>query len=201
MTADRRHAGDRRRAAAPPSHSAATARLIVRPRRGWPRRPLRARRRQPHFEPQGKCGSATRTSLSGSRPPRRTALQRKSSRAICSSRSAVRRSSFGWVGTLYPGPEKTLPRMHRTSRRHLGRPISVCLGEASARPAAVLAAQDDRAADRGGDVSGVADVQRQAGPASRGPRSLERRKLARPPGPETRATALPMMACRSIYRA
>ncbi len=30
MTAGRRHAVDRRRAAAPPSHSAATARLVVR---------------------------------------------------------------------------------------------------------------------------------------------------------------------------
>ena len=33
----------------------------------------------------------------------------------------------------------------------------------AARPAAVLIAEDDRAADRGGDVGGVADIQRQAG--------------------------------------
>src|SRR5580693_9982576 len=39
---------------------------------------------------------------------------------------------------------------------------------AAAGPAAMLVAQDDRAADRGGDLGAAADVQRQAGPGQAG---------------------------------
>jgi hypothetical protein len=52
-----------------------------------------------------------------------------------------------------------------TTRRYPAHTINVCIQEVSAGPPAVLVPQDHRPADRGGDISGVPDIQRHAGPS------------------------------------
>ena len=71
----------------------------------------------------------------------------------------------------------------------------------AAGPAAVLVPQDHRAADRGGDLGAVPDVQRQAGPGQPGAQLPGTQEGRQPAGAETRSTALPIMAWRSISRA
>ena len=73
---------------------------------------------------------------------------------------------------------------------------------AAAGPLAVPVPQQDRVADPRRDRLGVADVQRQARPAEADaelPAAQER--LASPPGPDSRSTALPITACSTAAQA
>jgi hypothetical protein len=73
----------------------------------------------------------------------------------------------------------------------------VCLEEVSAGPPAALVAQGDGAADRGRD-GGAAHVQRQAGTGQRRAELLPAQEGGEPPGPDSRSTAVPMIARSSI---
>src|SRR5712691_1792345 len=67
-------------------------------------------------------------------------------------------------------------------------------------PSAVLIPKDDGVADPGRDGLGVLDIQRKPGPPSRAPSCRRRKNEARPPGPDRRSTAWPMICCSSASR-
>ena len=72
---------------------------------------------------------------------------------------------------------------------------------AAAGPLAVPVPQQHRVADPGRDRLGVADVQRQARPGQAHAELAPPQKLASPPGPDSRSTALPITACSRAAQA